>query len=648
VADIRTPDALSSVPLGDVLERITDGIFALDADWRIVYINSRARELLGARDRPLLGEHYLDVFPKARDASFAREYRAAMDDQHPRAFVEHSRTVDRWFEVQVYPSANGLSIYFRDVTDRIEAERELAERSQQQHALIEFGRTALGRIGTNRLMSDALELLLTYLGLPYAEIYLFDPAAKRYRFGEVAGLGDEVAPHESPPLSGGAVDDLLAGRFILSEDVRADERFSDRETLIRLGIESAYCLPVGTADTPLALVTLYGSREAVANASRRRFADGVATTLGEALRAKNARQRNREILESINDAFVACDAALHITYVNERMAQFWQRPAEQLIGMSLEAFARRPEDAEVIANYRAAIVSGKSSSFETFMVERQRWFETRVYPFAGGVAGYVRDITRRKAAELQIRELNVELERRVRERTHQLELANADLEAFSYSVSHDLRAPLRAIDGFSQALEEDCAATLDGEGLRYLERVRAAAKRMSELIDALLDLARIARRPMSFVPVDLSKIAAGVIEDLRREDATRDVRVFVQDGLHAYGEPALIRACLDNLIGNAWKFTRDARAAEIHVGSDVPGTFFVRDNGAGFDMTYANKLFGAFQRLHAPEEFEGTGVGLATVAKIVQRHGGGISGEGSVGQGATFTITLPMEAPQRR
>ena len=340
MAEARTPDALSSVPLGDVLERITDGIFALDADWRIVYINSRARELLGARDRQVIGGKYLDVFPRARDASFVREYRSAMADQRPRVFVEHSLTVDRWFECQVYPSADGLSIYFRDVTERVEAERELEERGQQQEALIEFGRVALGRIATNRLMNDALELLLTYLGLPYAEIFLHDPGSKHYRFGEVAGLGDSLAPRDEPALSRDAIDQLLAGQFILSENVRDDARFTDRDTLHRLGVEAAYAIPVGVERAPLALVTLYGPRDAIASASNRRFADGVATTLGEALRAKIARRRNREILESINDAFVACDQDLRITYVNERMAQFWQMRAEDLVGMSLEDFAR--------------------------------------------------------------------------------------------------------------------------------------------------------------------------------------------------------------------------------------------------------------------------------------------------------------------
>lgn len=641
---MRSPDAHSAVPLGDVLERITDGIIALDADWRIVYINSRARELLDARDRPLLGERYLDAFPRAAGTSFAREYRAAFEDQQKHVFVEHSQTVDRWFEVQAFPSPDGLSIYFRDVTERVEAERERTEHEGRQDALIQFGRTALGRISTDRLLSDALELLTAYLAVPYAEIFLWDARKRAYVFGAVAGLGEGIAPRETPPLTREALDGLYSGALV-ARDLARDPRFVERETFARLGITRALCVPVGTEDEAVALMFAYGTEDALGDPAGVRFAESLATTLAEALRSKNVRKRNREILESINDAFVACDADLVITYVNERMAAFWQMRADEIVGKSLDWFSRYSGGSETIALYRTALLTGKASTFEAYFPERKRWYENRVYPFADGVAGYVRDVTKRKSAELQIRELNVDLERRVRERTHQLELANDDLESFAYSVSHDLRAPLRAVDGFSQALEEDYGDRLDAEGLRLLGRVRAAAGRMGALIDALLDLARIARRPMSFARVDLSRIARSVVDDLRGGSPQRRVRVLVEDGLWAYGEASLLRACLENLIGNAWKFTRDAPDPEIHVGRSGQGEFFVRDNGAGFDMAYADKLFVAFQRLHAPEEFEGTGIGLASVAKIVHRHGGEIRAEGSTAGGATFTFTLPMEAP---
>ena len=223
------------------------------------------------------------------------------------------------------------------------------------------------------------------------------------------------------------------------------------------------------------------------------------------------------------------------------------------------------------------------------------------------------------------------------------EAANRELEAFSYSVSHDLRAPLRAIDGFSQALLEDCAAGLSPAGHAHLHRVRAAAQRMAALIDDLLELSRISRAELRLSPVDLSTLAREVAGTLRESHPDRRVAVEVADGVAGRGDPRLLRVLLDNLLGNAWKFTRDRPEARIEFGAareNGTTAFFVRDNGAGFDMAYAGKLFGAFQRLHSAREFEGTGIGLATVARIVRRHGGRVWAEGAVGEGATFRFTL--------
>ncbi|HET6895373.1 MAG TPA: ATP-binding protein, partial [Candidatus Baltobacteraceae bacterium] len=231
--------------------------------------------------------------------------------------------------------------------------------------------------------------------------------------------------------------------------------------------------------------------------------------------------------------------------------------------------------------------------------------------------------------------------RRVTERTMQLELANKELESFAYSVSHDLRAPLRAIDGFSQALEEDYGPLLDGAGTNYLGRVRAAARRMGDLIDALLKLARVARHAITPVPVDLSRVAESIAADLQSVEPERAVEFRIVPGLRAMGEPLLLRAVLENLVGNAWKFTRHTPQALIEFGREGQ-EYYVRDNGAGFDMAYANKLFGAFQRLHSADEYEGTGIGLATVARIIHRHGGEIRAHGIVGAGATFWFTLPQ------
>jgi signal transduction histidine kinase len=221
----------------------------------------------------------------------------------------------------------------------------------------------------------------------------------------------------------------------------------------------------------------------------------------------------------------------------------------------------------------------------------------------------------------------------------ELEGTNRELEAFSYSVSHDLRAPLRTIDGFSQILAEDYADRLDEEGLDYLARVRTASRRMAELIDDLLELSRVGRRPLKRERVDLSALAAGIADDLKRSEPDRDVDFVVEEGVVARGDVGLLKVALENLIGNAWKFTSRETRATIRFG--VSGNaFYVSDDGAGFDAAYKDKLFGAFQRLHGPEEFEGTGIGLATVARIVHRHGGEVWAEGAVGEGATFCFTL--------
>jgi PAS domain S-box-containing protein len=303
-----------------------------------------------------------------------------------------------------------------------------------------------------------------------------------------------------------------------------------------------------------------------------------------------------------------------------------------------------PDDAVATAAEAARLAAGAATSdFENRFRCKDgsyRWlsWKAAAVPESGLVYAAARDVT---AEKLSARELQ--------QRASELAAVNRELEAFSYSVSHDLRAPLRSIDGFGQALLEDCSDRLGPEGQDHLGRIRAAAQHMRRLIDDLLKLARVTRADLRVEPVDLTAMASATLESLAQTEPARMVEWRVQPGLAALGDPRLLQIALTNLLENAWKFTRKRADAHIEVGthadSNGGAVFFVHDDGAGFDMTFSAKLFGTFQRLHHPAEFPGAGIGLATVQRIVARHGGRIWAEGSVGAGATFFFTLHTETP---
>ncbi len=299
-----------------------------------------------------------------------------------------------------------------------------------------------------------------------------------------------------------------------------------------------------------------------------------------------------------------------------------------------------------------AINMDKAEAFEPFAAVRRVMLSGLLLLLTAAILSvwfWARELAqarRRARAEAKLRRLNRELEIRVAQRTSQMEAANKELEAFAYSVSHDLRAPLRGIDGFSQALLEDYGDQLDDAGRHYLSRVRAGTQRMGHLIDDLLRLSRVSRAHLAPEKVDLATLARTVLDELRQQEPDRRVEVKVPLSLPAFGDPQLLKIALDNLLGNAWKYTSKHPGASIEMGTILEEggrAFFIKDDGAGFDMAYAHKLFGVFQRLHSVEEFPGTGVGLATVARIIHRHGGRIWAAGAPEKGATFFFTLPEE-----
>lgn len=255
------------------------------------------------------------------------------------------------------------------------------------------------------------------------------------------------------------------------------------------------------------------------------------------------------------------------------------------------------------------------------------------------------EINTRRRMEAALKNYQDHLEDLVKARTIALEAANKDLESFSYSVSHDLRAPLRGIDGFCQILIDDYGKLLDAEGKQHLDRIRIGAQHMANLIDDILELSRVTRRALEYEPLDLSNMAGEIVERLKKSNDARQVDVNIQSGLQARGDRHLIEIVLQNLLDNSWKYTSKTSHAGVEFNSQKDGAetvYYIQDNGAGFDMQYSNKLFKAFQRLHSVDEFPGTGIGLATVHRVIERHGGRIWAEAELDKGATFYFTLPQ------
>lgn len=349
-----------------------------------------------------------------------------------------------------------------------------------------------------------------------------------------------------------------------------------------------------------------------------------------------------DIMQHLGKAFVCIDRQWQYMFVNDKALQLFRKPKESLIGNTLWEVFPRNVGTVFDTTCHKAMEGMKVPAFE-ILYDSDTWLEVQVYPHRQGIAIFYDDITERKAQEEKSKAALAALESKLKDRTREVEHMNRELESFSYSVSHDLRAPLRAVQGYLGIFVEDYSKDIDSEAKRLIDVVIKNAVTMNQLIEDLLKLSRLGRKGFSKTLIDMEDLANEVWRDLHRREPERSIHFTMHALPEANADHATIKLVWENLFSNALKYTRHSQEASVEVGCKTIGNaqvYYIKDNGVGFDMLYYNKLFGVFQRLHSPEDYEGSGIGLAIAQKIISRHGGKIWAEAKPNQGAVFYFSL--------
>jgi PAS domain S-box-containing protein len=571
------------------------------SDFLYLAVNPHFETLTGLKN--VVGKRVTQLLPEIRtlDPGLLEVYARVAQTGSSERVEWFVKSMAQWFSLSVYSPEKGFFIAIFDViTQRKQAETVAR---QWQHA---FEKSATGIA-----LADASANSLIEVNAAFARRLGYTPP-------EMAGypVVSLVSPDEFPR--------------VMAELSRAEagDGHAVFETL-HVRKDGSY-LPVLIDSTLI-------RDDAGLVVSRVTFVEDLTETRKAQADLKERERTVSALLDSAAQAILAVNQEGRLVFLNRMTGRLFGYHADELIGQALDVLLPR----ESVAVPNGTALEGTHRNGSRFPVEiHLSLIETLQGPLT---IAFVSDITERTVAEEQIRELNHQLEDRVKERTAQLEIVNRELESFSYSVSHDLRAPLRGIDGWSLALMEDYGGQFDERAAKYLSRIRSETQHMGQLIDDLLELSRLNRGEMQRTHVDLGSIAARVAAKLREAHPGRAIDFSIAQNLTAWGDARLLEIVLTNFLDNAVKFTSTRPEAHIEFGStlrDGRSAFYIRDNGVGFEMRHADTLFGAFQRLHKRSEFPGTGIGLATVKRVIHRHGGEVWAEAELDRGATFGFTL--------
>lgn len=660
-------------PFWALVVSAADPIVVIDATDSIFFANPAAAATFGYTSDELLKLPFSALVPerfRERHRTGMRRYLETGEHRVNWGGIElpalHSNGTEIPLEISFSEFVQNGQRFFtgimRNIGERKSAHIEIERKARQQEVLAELGLFTLEQHDLQTLMELATQLVADALAVELCKVLKLLPDGKSLLLK--SGLGWREGLIGSATVGAGANSQagytLLMDEPVIVEDLRSEKRFSGPPLLHEHGVISGVSVVIKTPDGPYGVMGAHTREKRIFAEDDTNFLQAVANVLAEGVRRQRAgeallesERRYRSIFETA--AVGVAQTSLEGTYleVNERLCRELGYARDELLEMTFRDITTGDDLAETERQARR-LVGGE---IEYHQMDK-RYVRKNGEVFWGHLTisavrtptgepeyftAVVENIDDRKRAETALEELTHTLERQVQERTERLREANEELESFNYSVSHDLRAPLRGIDGFSQALLEEYGGDLDETGKRYLERVRAAAQRMGELIDALLDLSRLIAGDPHKEEVDLSRLAKGIAEELQARNPERSITFVIHEEVHANGDPRLLRAALENLLENAWKFTREREHGRIEFGISRAAsefTYFVRDNGVGFDMQYGNKLFTAFQRLHSPRRFEGLGIGLTTVQRIIHRHGGKVWAESQPGEWTTFYFTL--------